>query len=121
VTDRNKIIYERHETGDDTLERLQDNVQRTVEQITRFKGNIEREVDALEATVDANAVQEVVTGVVMPAAAPVVVNHSLGRVPTQWWAVRATGSFFQAYETAKDSTTLTLQSSNACTADIRLE
>jgi hypothetical protein len=114
VVERNRIIYERHSTGDDKLERLQDNVQRTIEQIESEEGSLRRRTDTLEDFV-------IVTGVSMPAAAPVVVTHSLGRVPVRWWPVRVTVGYFEAFETASDDETLTLSSTNACTASIRFE
>jgi hypothetical protein len=79
---------------------LQDNVQRTVEQVNK---------------------RVVVTGVDMPAAAAVVIKHPLGRAPVRWWAVRVTEGYFEAYETARSAETLTLTSSNACKADIEIE
>jgi len=92
--------FERHKTDSDDLERVQDNVQRTVEQLNR-RVLIER--------------------VAFPGAASVTVKHPLGRVPARWWVVRVTGGYFEAYETARTATKITFASTNACIVDLEME
>ncbi len=94
-----KHHFERHRTEDPDLERIQDNIARTVEQINR----------------------RVVVTVAMPAASTVTVKHPLGHVPTLWRAVRVREGQLQAYESASDDKTITFTSSSACVADIQME
>ena len=95
-----KYHFERHPTKDLDLEQIQDNVQRTVEQINK---------------------RVIVTGVKMPGAGTVTVKHPLGHVPTQWRAVRVREGQLQAYESASDARTITFTSASACVADIQME
>lgn len=74
---------------------------------------------ALLKNPEANAL--VVPGVVFPGAGGViVVKHSLNRFLIGWTLLSVRGGYPQVFETARTKNTLTLQSLNACTADVKV-
>lgn len=49
-----------------------------------------------------------------------VIDHRLGRQPTEWSAADVTAGYGSFQRTAWDSKTITIQSQNACTARFRV-
>lgn len=89
-------------TGDEALERLQDNLERALERLS-----------VLERGVTLRDVE-------LPPGATIEIRHPLGRLPAGWSITRARGGYPQAYETARTNQSITLQSANACTVDVEV-
>ena len=92
--------FERLTTGNEVLEKIQDNVERAL---------------------DRTQARRILSGLEFPAGATLEVKHGLGRAPIHWWPVRVLAGYFQAYETARTATLITFQSLNACTEDLEIE